>query len=181
MAVAGSPTMPQPSKLALEAQQPQARAAQASPSSSLLSGQQPLPSQEPSTSQQQSADETQQQGAPNKGTVSPAEVKEEAEASNAGGQGVSAAELNSREAAPEGSQAAASGTPAPAPKATGLTREGYAEEGSERQPLDSKEQQGVTDEAEDATTRMLQSAGRGKLRVLAQTESLMRLRSCISC
>ncbi len=159
MAVAGSPSTPQASKPALEAQQPEARAAQASPSSSSLSGQQPLSSQEPSTSQQQTAGKTQQQDAPNEGTASPAEVEEEAEASNAGGQGVSADELNSRETASDSSQAAASGTPAPAPKANGLSRDGHAEEGYERQPLASKEQQGGKDEAEDATTRMLQSAG----------------------
>ncbi|KAL0028789.1 hypothetical protein WJX79_008111 [Trebouxia sp. C0005] len=49
----GSASTPQASKPALEAQQPEARAAQASPSSSLLSGQQPLSSQEPGTSQQE--------------------------------------------------------------------------------------------------------------------------------
>jgi len=169
----------------------------------LLSGQQPLSSQEPSTSQQQTADDTLQQDAPSEGTASPAEVEQEAEASNAGGQEVSAAELNSREAASDSSQAAASGTPAAAPRATGLTRDGPAEEGSERQPLGrkegserqpldrkegserqlfgSKEQQGVTDEDEDATTRMLQSAGRGKSHLLTQTELLLRLWSCVSC
>ncbi|DBA83907.1 TPA: hypothetical protein ACH3X1_006412 [Trebouxia sp. C0004] len=153
----GSPSTPQVIKPALEAQQPQARAAQASPSSSSLSGQQPLSRQEPGTSQQLSDDDAQQQDVPNEGTASPAEVEEEAQASSAGGQGVSAAELNSREAASDSSQAAASGTLAPAPRASGLT--GHAEEGSARQPLDSKEQQAVTDKAEDATTRMLQSAG----------------------
>ena len=191
MAVAGAPSTPQASKPALEAQQPQARAAQASPGSSLLSGQQPPSSQKPSTSQQQTADDTLQQDAPSEGTASPAEVEQEAEASNAGGQEVSAAELNSREAAPEGSQASANGALAPASRATGLTREGYADEGSERQPFDrkevserqpldrkegserqpfgSKEQQGVTDEDEDATTRMLQSAGRDKMHLLADS------------
>ncbi len=214
MAVAGSPSTPQASKPALQAQQPEARAAQSSPGSSSLSGQQPPSSQEPSTSQQQTADDTLQQDAPSEGTASPAEVEQEAESSNAGGQEVSAAELKSREAASDGSKAAAGETPAPAPRATGLTREGYAEEGSdrlpfdrkegsgrqphdrkegsERQPLDrkegserqpfgSKEQQGVTDEDEDATNRMLQSAGRGKLHLLAQITILIRRWSCVSC
>ncbi|KAA6426240.1 MAG: hypothetical protein FRX49_03353 [Trebouxia sp. A1-2] len=155
----GSASTPQASKPALEAQQPEARAAQASPSSSLLSGQQPLSSQEPGTSQQVSADETQQQGAPDERTALPAEAEEEAEASSASGQGVSAGELNSREAASDSSKSTASGTPALAPKATGLTSDGLSEEGSERQPLAGQEQQGGTDEAEDAITRMLQSAG----------------------
>ena len=203
MAVAGSPSTPQASKPALQAQQPEARAAQSSPGSSSLSGQQPPSSQEPSTSQQQTADDTLQQDAPSEGTASPAEVEQEAESSNAGGQEVSAAELKSREAASDGSKAAAGETPAPAPRATGLTREGYAEEGSdrlpfdrkegsgrqphdrkegsERQPFGSKEQQGVTDEDEDATNRMLQSAGRGKLHLLAQITILIRRWSCVSC
>lgn len=148
----GSPSTPQASKPALESQQPAAQASQASPGSSLSS-------QEPSTSQQQTADDIHQQDAPEQGTAAPAQVEEEAESSSAGGQGVSAAELNSREAVPDSSQAAISGTPGAAPRASGLTREGYAEEGSARQPLDSKEQQGGTEEAEDATNRMLQSAG----------------------
>ena len=192
MAVAGSPSTPQASKPALQAQQPEARAAQSSPGSSSLSGQQPPSSQEPSTSQQQTADDTLQQDAPSEGTASPAEVEQEAESSNAGGQEVSAAELKSREAASDGSKAAAGETPAPAPRATGLTREGFAEEGSdrlpcdrkegsERQPFGSKEQQGVTDEDEDATNRMLQSAGRGKLHLLAQITILIRRWSCVSC
>ena len=174
MAVAGSPSMPQASKPALESQQPAAQASQAAPGSSLSS-------QEPSTSQQQTADDIHQQDAPEQGTAAPAQVEEEAESSSAGGQGVSAAELNSREAVPDSSQAAISGTPGAAPRASGLTREGYAEEGSARQPLDSKEQQGGTDEAEDATNRMLQSAGRGKSHLLAQTALLTRLWSCVSC
>ncbi len=181
MTVAGAPSTPQASKPALEAQQPQLKAAQASPSSSLLSGQQPPSTQKPSTSQQQSADGTLQQDAPGQGTALPAEGEEEAEASSAGGQGVSAAELNSREAAADGSKTAAGERSAPAPKASGLTREGYAEEGRERQSLDSQEQQGGTDEAEDATTRMLQSAGKGKLHLLAQTQLSMRLWSYVSC
>ena len=181
MAVAGSSSTPQASKPALEAQQPQARAEQASPSSSSLSEQQPLSSQEPSTSQQQNAGETQQQDAPEEGTALSAGVQEEAEASSAGGQGVSAGELNSREAAPDSSKAAASGRSAPASKGTGLTGDGHAEEGSERQPLDSKEQQGASDEAEDATTRMLQSAGRDKSHLLAQIKLLIRLMSFVNC
>ena len=175
MAVAGSPSTPQASKPALESQQPAAQASQASPGSSSLS------SQEPSPGQQRTADDTHQQDAPEQGTATPAEAEEEAESSSAGGQGVSAAELNSREAVPDSSQAAASGTPGAAPRASGLTREGYVEEGSARQPLDSKEQQGGTDEAEDATNRMLQSAGRGKSHLLAQTALLIRLWSCVSC